>query len=210
MSGKRLFMGPTPHQIIQASEESASRMIRSVAEDQLHANSLEDLVQAVVDDKVPQPIILDVERHRIANGIMFFLRGRAMRVGPRSIARPQPFSDREVIEGFAVHPLHRQPPGVRPPAEPHAGECRRGFCHEPRSHPVRGGGPEYAASRGRTTSAHSRAGPLCSGSPKSTVTSKPWSNTSAAQATRQLSRPPRRDQEARRHGRRVQHPRTRG
>jgi hypothetical protein len=50
MSGKRLFMGPTPHQITQASEES-SRMIRSLTEDQLRANSLEDLVQAVVGDK---------------------------------------------------------------------------------------------------------------------------------------------------------------
>ena len=79
MSGKRLFMGPTPHQITQASdphqitqasEESASRMIRSLTEDQLRTGSLEDLVQAVVDDKVPQLIVLDVERHRIASGIV--------------------------------------------------------------------------------------------------------------------------------------------
>ena len=70
MSGKRLFMGPTPHQFTQASEESASRMIRSFTEDQLRANSLEDLVQAVVDDKVPRPIVLDVEHHRIANPIL--------------------------------------------------------------------------------------------------------------------------------------------
>ena len=35
MSGKRLFMGPTPHQFTQASEESATRMVRSFTEDQL-------------------------------------------------------------------------------------------------------------------------------------------------------------------------------
>jgi hypothetical protein len=44
MSGNRLFMGPTPHQFTQAPEESASRMIRSFTEDQLRANSLEDLI----------------------------------------------------------------------------------------------------------------------------------------------------------------------
>jgi hypothetical protein len=53
MSGKRLFTGSTPHQITQASEESASLMIRKFTEGELRANSLEDLVQAVFDDKVP-------------------------------------------------------------------------------------------------------------------------------------------------------------
>jgi hypothetical protein len=70
MSGKRLFMGPTPHQFTQASEESASRMIRSFTEDQLRASSLEGLVQAVVGDKVPLSIVLDVEHHQIASGIV--------------------------------------------------------------------------------------------------------------------------------------------
>ena len=96
MSGKRLFMGPTPHQSTQASEESASRMIRSLTEDQLRANSLEDLVQAVVDDKVPQPIILDVERRRIANGIVSS--APQSDEGWASVYRPvSPFPDRELM-----------------------------------------------------------------------------------------------------------------
>ena len=103
MSGKRLFMGPTPHLITQASEESASRMIRSFTEDQLRANSLEDLVQAVVDDKVPQPIILDVEHHQIGNGIL----PPASETGDgwAAVYRPAPsFPERELIQGLLLVP----------------------------------------------------------------------------------------------------------
>jgi hypothetical protein len=103
MSGKRLFMGPTPHQFTQAAEESASRMIRSFTEDQLRANSLEDLVQAVVDDKVPRPIVLDVEHHQIANGIV--PSAPQGDEGWGSAYRPAPsFPDRAVIEGLLYVP----------------------------------------------------------------------------------------------------------
>jgi hypothetical protein len=103
MSGKRLFMGPTPHQFTQASEESASRMIRSFTEDQLRANSLEDLVQAVIDEKVPRPIVLDVERHRIDNGIL----PPASETGDgwAAVYRPAPsFPARELIQGLLFIP----------------------------------------------------------------------------------------------------------
>jgi hypothetical protein len=103
MSGKRLFMGPTPHQVTRASEESALRMIRSFTEDQLRANSLEDLVQAVIDDKVAQPIVLDVGNHRISNGIV--PSGPGSDEVWASIYRPaSPFPDREAIEGSLYIP----------------------------------------------------------------------------------------------------------
>ena len=103
MPGKRLFMGPTPHQITQASEESASRMIRSFTEGQLLANSLEDLVQAVVDDKVPRPIVLDAERHQIASEIV--PSAPRNEGGRASVYRPaSPFPDREVIQGSLYIP----------------------------------------------------------------------------------------------------------
>jgi hypothetical protein len=98
MSAKRLFIGPTPHQFAQASEESATRMVRSFSENQLLANSLEDLVQAVVDDKVPHPIVLHVESHRIDNGIW----PPASETGDGWAAAygPAPSSpDRELIQG---------------------------------------------------------------------------------------------------------------
>lgn len=120
MSGKRLFTGPTPHQITQASEDSASRMIRSLTEDQLRANSLGDLVQAVIDDKVPQPIILDVERHRIANGIVSSAPQSDQ--GWASVYRPaSPFPDREVI-GVSLY-------------IPYTGN-RQAFDHRPNRMPV--------------------------------------------------------------------------
>jgi hypothetical protein len=103
MSGKRLFMGPTPHQFTQASEESATRMIRSFTEDQLRANSCEDLVQAVVDDKVPRAIVLDVEHHQIANGIV--PSAPQGDEGWASVYRPaSPFPDRAVIAGSLYVP----------------------------------------------------------------------------------------------------------
>jgi hypothetical protein len=103
MSAKRLFMGPTPHQFAQASEESASRMIRSFTEDQLRANSREDLVQAVIDDKVPQPIDLHVQNHRIDNGIL----PPASETGDgwAAVYRQAPsFPDRELIQGLLFIP----------------------------------------------------------------------------------------------------------
>ena len=103
MSAKRLFMGPTPHQFAQASEESATRMVRSFSEDQLIANSLEDLVQAVVDDKVPQPVVLHVESRRIDNPIL----QPASETGDGWAAAYPPapsFRDREFIQGLLFVP----------------------------------------------------------------------------------------------------------
>ena len=103
MSGKRLFMGPTPHQVTKASDESASRMIRKFAEGELRVNSLEDLVQAVVDDKVPQAIVLNIERHRIDNEIVS--PGRRSDEGWALVYQTtSPFPDREVIEGSLYIP----------------------------------------------------------------------------------------------------------
>lgn len=129
LSGKCLFMGPTPHQFTQALEESASRMIRSFTEDQLHANNLEDLVQAVIDEKVPRPIVLDVERHRIDNGIL----PPASETGDGWAAayRPAPaFPERELIQRMLFIPY-----------------TGREFRHEPRTHPVRRGGASHAIAR---------------------------------------------------------------
>ena len=98
MSGNRLFMGPTPHQFAQVSEESATRLVRSFTEDQLLANSLEDLVQAVVDDKVPQPIVLHVENHQIKNPIL--RPSSETGDGWAAAYRTAPsFPDRELIRG---------------------------------------------------------------------------------------------------------------
>jgi hypothetical protein len=103
MSGKRLFMGPTPHQITEASEESASRMIRKFTEGELRANSPEALVQAVVDDKVPKQIVLDIENHRIDNGILPSTADTGD--GWAAVYRPAPsFADRELIQGSLYIP----------------------------------------------------------------------------------------------------------
>ena len=103
MSAKRLFMGPTPHQFAQASEESASRIIKSFTEAQLRANSLEDLVQAVIDDKVPEPIALDVENHRIGNGLLPLASDTGD--GWAAAYRPAPsFPDTQLIQGLLYVP----------------------------------------------------------------------------------------------------------
>jgi hypothetical protein len=103
MSAKRLFMGPTPDQFAQASEESASRMIKNFTEAQLHANSLEDLVQAVIDDKVPAPIVLDVENHRIGNGLVPPASDSGD--GWAAAYRPAPsFPDRQLVQGVLYVP----------------------------------------------------------------------------------------------------------
>jgi hypothetical protein len=103
MSGKRLFMGPTPHQFAQASEESATRMMRSFTEDQLLANRLEDLVQTVVDDKVPRPIALGVEHRRIANPVL--RPSSETGDGWAAAYRAAPsYPDRELIQGLLYVP----------------------------------------------------------------------------------------------------------
>lgn len=103
MSGNRLFMGPTPRQFAHAAEESATRMVRSFTEDQLHANRLEDLVQAVVDDKVPQPIALDAKRRRIANPVL--RPSSETGDGWAAAYRPAPsYPDRELIQGLLYVP----------------------------------------------------------------------------------------------------------
>jgi hypothetical protein len=119
MSAKRLFMGPTPHQFAQAAEESASRMIGKFTEAQLLANNLEDLVQAVVDDKVPKQIVLDVENHRISNGLL----PSASDTGDGWAAayRPaQSFPDRQLIQGSLYVPYsgNRQAFDNRPSRTP--------------------------------------------------------------------------------------------
>ena len=103
MSAKRLFTGPTPHQFAQAAEESASRMIRKFTEPQLLANSREDLVQAVIDDKVPAQIVLDLKSHRISNRLL----PPASDTGDGWAAayRPAPsFPDRQLIQGLLYVP----------------------------------------------------------------------------------------------------------
>ena len=103
MSAKRMFMGPTPHQFAQASEESATRMVRSFTKDQLLANTLDDLVRTVVADKVPRPIVLRVENHQIKNPIL--RPSSETGDGWAAVYRTaQSFPERELIQGLLYVP----------------------------------------------------------------------------------------------------------
>lgn len=108
MSTKRLFAGPTHRQFVQVAEESARRMIMNLTEDELRANSLEDLAQAVVADKVPKPLTLDIEHHEIGSEIVSSTSHRVD--GYADIYQPaDPFPEREVIQGS----LHIRYTGTR-------------------------------------------------------------------------------------------------
>ena len=129
MSAKRLFMGPTPHQFAQASEESGTRMVWSFTEDQLLANSLEDLVQAVVDDKVPEPIVLHVESHQIGNSKIMSSGTTSDGGWASGTDQPLPSPNESsspprerTYQGPTVHSLHRYALGVRLAPEAHASE----------------------------------------------------------------------------------------
>ena len=177
-------MGPTPHQIIQASEESASRMIRSFTEDQLRANSLEDLVQTVVDDKVPQPITLASSAAGSLTGSCP-PRRRARRLGVGLPSGPPFLTENSFkVSLYIPYAGTRSAFDHRPNHMPV--NMVEGAGHRPRSHPVRRGGPEYTGVKRSSNVCSLKSRTSCSGSPRSTATLPPWSNTSAASVTRQL------------------------
>jgi hypothetical protein len=63
MSEDRLFMSLNVVEVSQQYEEAARRMATAFTEGQLLANDLDHLVDAVVADKVPRPLVLDMEHH---------------------------------------------------------------------------------------------------------------------------------------------------
>jgi hypothetical protein len=63
MSGNRLFMSMNVVEVSQRYEEAAREMAAAFTEGQLLANDLDHLVDAVVADKVPRPVVLDMEHH---------------------------------------------------------------------------------------------------------------------------------------------------
>lgn len=77
----RLFTGLNVIEVATQCEEAAKRVVAAFTEVELLANSLEELTQAVVADKVPQPIMLDVQNHWIGNEVVQLPERRGATIG---------------------------------------------------------------------------------------------------------------------------------
>lgn len=70
MAWERLFLGPTMDEVARLCEEAAIRAVMAFTEAELLTNSLEQLVQAVIADKVPQPIQLNTANHTMTSEVV--------------------------------------------------------------------------------------------------------------------------------------------
>jgi hypothetical protein len=70
MAGDQLFTGPSVVEASEAYEEAARKMAAAFVEGQLLANDLDTLVDAVVAEKVPKALALDVEQHSMRSEIV--------------------------------------------------------------------------------------------------------------------------------------------
>jgi len=91
MTGDRLFIGPNVTEVARSCEEAATRAVAAFTEAQLLANSMDQLVEAVIADKVAQPIALKTQNHSIGTEIVTLPERRGLTVGniyTPSAARP--------------------------------------------------------------------------------------------------------------------------
>lgn len=70
MTEDRLFVGPNVVEVARSCEEAASRAVAAFTEPELLGNSLDQLVESVVADKVAQPIMLMTQNHSIGNEVV--------------------------------------------------------------------------------------------------------------------------------------------
>jgi hypothetical protein len=69
MAWERLFLGPTMDEVTRLCEEAAVRVVNSFREAELLTGSLEQLLQTIIADKVPQLIQLNTADHTMANEV---------------------------------------------------------------------------------------------------------------------------------------------
>ena len=69
-------------QVTRQCEEAAQKMVTQFTEAQLRANSLDELIEAVVAEKVPGTIVLDLEGHQIDNEVVRTPRGPILGTPP--------------------------------------------------------------------------------------------------------------------------------
>jgi|SRR5450755_320401 hypothetical protein len=81
MTGDRLFIGPTVVEVARSCEEAANRAVAAFTEAELLANSLDQLVEAVIAAKVAHPIILKTQDHSIGTEVVAFPERRGLTVG---------------------------------------------------------------------------------------------------------------------------------
>lgn len=72
----RMFMNIEMAEVVRQCEGAAEKMVAQFTEPQLLANSLEELVDAVVTEKVPRAIALDAGHHRIGTQVVPTPRGQ--------------------------------------------------------------------------------------------------------------------------------------
>jgi hypothetical protein len=69
-------------QVTRQCEEAAQKMVTQFTEAQLRANSLDELIEAVIAEKVPGTIVLDLEGHQIDNEVVPTPRGPILGTPP--------------------------------------------------------------------------------------------------------------------------------
>ena len=78
---ERLFIGPNAAEVAQACGEAATQAVQGFTEVDLLANSLDQLVEAVLADKVAQPIMLKTRDHSIDSEIVTLPERHGLTVG---------------------------------------------------------------------------------------------------------------------------------
>ena len=91
MTGDRLFTGPNVAEVARTCEEAATRAVGAFTEAELLANSQDQLVEAVIADKVAQPVALETQDHSIGTEVVALPERPGLTVGNiymPSAARP--------------------------------------------------------------------------------------------------------------------------
>jgi hypothetical protein len=81
MTGVRLFIGSTTAEVARSCEEAANRAVATFTEAELLANSLDQLAEAVIADKVAHPITLMTQNRSIGTEVVALPERRGLTVG---------------------------------------------------------------------------------------------------------------------------------
>jgi hypothetical protein len=81
MTGDRLFIGPIAAEVTRSCEEAAHRAVAAPTEAELLANSLDQLEEAVIAEKVARPITLKTQDHSISTEVVALPERRGLTVG---------------------------------------------------------------------------------------------------------------------------------
>lgn len=81
MTGDRLFIGPNAYEVARSCEEAVARAVAAFTEAELLASSLDQLDEAVIADKVPRAITLNIQDHSISTEVVPLPERRGLTVG---------------------------------------------------------------------------------------------------------------------------------